>query len=115
MEHGVKWDVQHKQLPHARRSSIVSGMSESGNFLGRVVLNEYRESSAEFAYFTPDWYRENFEPFAAAAVSTPFFWAWNPNEYPEETSFAWITDDIQPETDPATHRVHVTFSMRSTA
>lgn len=115
MEHGVKWDVQHKQLPHARRSSIVSGMSESGNFLGRVVLNEYRESSAAFAYFTPDWYRENFEPFAAAAVSTPFFWAWNPNEYPEETSFAWLTDDIQPETDPATHRVHVTFSMRSTA
>jgi len=113
LERGVKVDAQHLDLPHARKTSIVNGMSESGNFLGRIQLNEYREGKAEFAWFTPIWYHSNFEPFVAAAVTKPFFWAWNPSDFPDETSFAWLTDDVQPATDPATRRMAATLSMRS--
>lgn len=113
LERGVKADVGHIDIVHARRSNVLSGMSESGNFLGRVLVSEWRESAAEFAWFTPDWYRDNFESFVIGAMTDPFFWAWNPDEYPEETAFAWIIDDIQPETDPATRRMAATISMRA--
>jgi hypothetical protein len=113
LERGVKVDVQHSDIVHARRSSVLAGMSESGNFLGRILLSEWRESIAEFAWFTPDWYRTNFEPFVVSAMTDPFFWVWNPDEYPDETAFAWIIEDIVPETDPATRRIAATISMRA--
>jgi Concanavalin A-like lectin/glucanases superfamily len=112
LERSVKVDVQHTNLYHARQASVLAGMSESGNFLGRVLTSEWRESQAEFAWFTPDWYREFFEPFAEASMTDPFFWVWNPDEYPEEVAFAWITETIRPETDPATRRVAATIGMR---
>lgn len=115
LERSVKVDVQHLNVIHARKSNVLAGMSEAGNFLGRVLVAEWRESQADFAWFTPDWYRTNFEPFAEAAMTEPFFWVWNPDEYPDETAFAWITDDIRPETDPATRRVAATIVMRAIA
>ena len=104
---------KHLVINYARKSNQVGGMSESGNFLGRITLSEWRESKAEFEWFTPDWYRANFEPFVAFAVDNPFFWAWNPDEYPEETAFAWLSEDVRPETDPVTRRVAATISMRA--
>jgi hypothetical protein len=115
LERSVKVDVQHADITHARQSEVLGGMSESGNFLGRVLIREWRESQAEFAWFTPDWYRTNFEPFAASAMTEPFFWAWNPTEYPDDTAFAWLIEEIRPETDPATRRMAATISMRAIA
>jgi hypothetical protein len=115
LERSVKVDAQHMDVVHARQSAALGGMSESGNFLGRVLTSEWRESQAEFAWFTPDWYRTYFEPFAESAMTEPFFWAWNPDEYPDETAFAWIIEDIRPETDPATRRIAATISMRAIA
>lgn len=113
LERSVKVDVGHVNLFHARQSNVLAGMSESGNFLGRVLTSEWRESQAEFAWFTPDWYRTYFEPFAESAMTDPFFWVWNPDEYPDEVTFAWITENIRPETDPATRRVAATIVMRA--
>jgi len=115
MERSIKVDVQHRDINHARRTDTLSAMSESGNFLGRSVISEWRESQADFAWFTPSWYRDTFEPFVENAVTEPFFWAWNPSEYPEDTAYAWLIDDVQPETDPATRRMAALLSMRAVA
>lgn len=115
LERSVKVDTDHIPISLGRRINVVSGMSETGNFLGRIVTGSYSESRAEFAHFTPDWYRAYFDPFVVAAQTTPFFWAWSPLEYPGETGFAWLTQDPQPEVSTVTRRVSVALNMRGLA
>lgn len=88
--------VGHSPLPLNRQTAILTGVSESGNYLGRVVTNETRQSVASFQNITQGWYRQNIEPFAEVAMDRPFFWAWRPQDYPLEVGFAWLTQDIQP-------------------
>jgi hypothetical protein len=115
MERGIDIDTEHVPITYARRSTIVSGMSESGNFVGRTVLKEWRETTAVFEHFTPDWYREFLDPFIEASKETPFFYCWLPLDYPAETGYAWMTNDPQPETSPITRRVNVQLQMRGIA
>ena len=115
LERGIKVDVTHVPITFGRRTSIVNGMSESGNFLGRIVLSEHRESRAEFFGFTPDFYRAQVDPFLAAAQEFPFFWAWAPAEYPLETGFAWLIADAEPEVSPDHRRIALTLDMAGLA
>lgn len=112
VERSIKVDVDHVPLRMGRKTKVVSGMSESGNFLGRVVLHETKQSTAEFAHITPDWYRTNFDPFVVNAQSYPFFFAWNPAEYPEDVNYAWLVNDPEPEVAPPTRRMSVELDMR---
>lgn len=88
--------VGHTPINYGRQSNVINGMSNNGNFLGRVTLQEKRKSSASFNNITPAWYRQNIEPFAAAAVEDPFFFAWRPQTYPDEVGYCWLTSDIVP-------------------
>lgn len=117
MERGLDEEAGHVPLIYGRRTTIVNGMSESGNFTGRIKLKEWRESTAAFSHFTPDWYRTNFEQsgFLRQASETPFFFAWHPITYPLETGFAWLTNDPIPETTSDTERVSFELEMRGIA
>jgi hypothetical protein len=106
---------KHVPITYGRRTNIVNGMSESGNFLGRIVTGEWRNSKAEFEWFTPEFYRSDIDDFLASAQDAPFFWAWSPDEYPAETGYCWLTNDAEPEVDPATRRVALTLEMRGVA
>lgn len=88
--------VGHTPLPHARKFSIANGRSESGNFLGRIVLGESRESTVPLSLITPAWYRANMDKFLAVADETPFFFAWRPQAYPREVGYGWLIDDPMP-------------------
>jgi hypothetical protein len=88
--------VGHSPITLNRRVEVVSGMSESGNYLGRIVTGSNLTTSASFTHLDPQWYRTNFDPFVVAAQTRPFFWAWRPFTYPSETGFAWLTSDPQP-------------------
>jgi hypothetical protein len=88
--------VGHTPLPHARKHAIANNRSESGNFLGRIVLGESRESTIPLSLISPDWYRENMDPFLAVADETPFFFAWRPQTYPREIGYGWLADDPMP-------------------
>lgn len=112
MERGIKVDVDHVPVKYGRKAKVVGGMSESGNFLGRIVTQDHRESKANFSHITPDWYRSTLDPFVAASKTTPFFFAWNPNEYPLETGYCCMTNDPMPEINPVTRRVSIDFEMR---
>ena len=111
LERGIKVDVTHIPIPFGRKTSIVNGMSESGNFLGRIVLGESRQSRAEFFGFTPEFYRASIDPFLDAAQENPFFWAWAPVDYPLDTGFAWLTSDVQPEVSPDHRRMALALDM----
>jgi hypothetical protein len=104
---------RHIPINLGKKTEVVNGMSESGQFLGRIVRTQYTQSKAEFEWFEPAWYRANFDPFVRASKDTPFFWAWNPDEQPDDTGYAWLTEDAIPDVDPVTRRMAVTLNMRA--
>jgi hypothetical protein len=85
--------VGHKPATLNRKTTVSSGFSETGQFLGRVKRRQMLEGKADFKNITPDWYRETFDPFVAAAEEVPWFWAWRPGAYPEEVGFMWLDGD----------------------
>lgn len=107
--------VGHRPAPYAIDSEVVSGMSESGQFLGRVVRRETIESSITQNNVSPEFYRQRIAPFARAAVTRPFFVAWRPGEYPEEIAFAWTTGSIQMENQSANGFVRFEIPFRALA
>jgi hypothetical protein len=94
MEEGIQAD--HSPLPLSRISDFVNGMSESGQFLGRITLSSQLESSASFANMSKDWIRSDLIPFLEFAEENPFFFAWSPLTYSDETAFAWLSSDPVP-------------------
>lgn len=88
--------VGHRPITLARNNVITTGVSESGEFLGRVRTREMLRTEVTVDNVEPAWYRANIDPFAEQAVLSPFFWAWRPYTYPQEVVFGWIRGDIQP-------------------
>lgn len=97
----------------ARKSEVVNGMSERGDYLGRVITSQWLEGIRhDYKHLRPDWYRTNVDPFILAAqTDTPFFYAWSPDDYPYEVVLAWLNDDPVVLTSPVTQRVHLTLNM----
>jgi hypothetical protein len=115
MERSIDVGQDHVPMIFGRRTNAVNSMSENGQFLGRIVLSEHRESKAQFKWFTDDFYRDDIDEFLEAAQETPFFFAWSPEEYPAEVSYAWLTNNAEPMVDPATRRVHLDLEMKGIA
>lgn len=115
LERGIKVDVSHVPLIFGRRTTVVNGMSESGNFLGRIVLSETRQTKAEFFGFNQTFYRASIDPFLAAAQENPFFWAWAPKDYPLDTGYAWLTSNSEPEVSPDHRRIALTLNLAGIA
>jgi hypothetical protein len=87
--------VGHKPLPFNRTANIVTGRSELGQFLGRILLAEMTSSQISMANVPPAIYRTQIEPWLKAAVTRPFFFAWRPFTYPKEVGYCWAAGDSQ--------------------
>jgi hypothetical protein len=85
--------IEHTPITYGRLAKIANGRSESGNFLGRIVLNERNESSVNVQHISPTFYRTDIDPFIAASKEVPFFFAWRPARYPNETGYAWMMNE----------------------
>lgn len=103
--------VGHTPIVYGRRTQVVSGMSESGNYLGRIITGGSLASSVSLENLTPAWYRTNFDPFLEAAKSVPFFWGWRPQQYSREVGFAWLTNDPAPSNSRANGMMSVEFEI----
>ena len=115
-ERGPELDADYAPPNLARRSNVVTGVSERGNYLGRIVTTQWVETSFQFKHFTPDWYRDEFDPFVVAAIDDrPFFYAWKPAAYPYEVGYLWTTEDPMPVTNPVTGRISVTLKVSGIA
>lgn len=86
----------HSPADLSQKTSYQSTMSESGQFLGRTVTRRGSETSFSWRHLSPDWYRDNFQPFVESAVTKPFFIQWKPSLYPLATSYGFTTGDIKP-------------------
>lgn len=85
--------VGHTPVPFGLRRTVSTGRSESGQFLGRVRRRETVEFAIDMPNLTPAWVRSDLEPFIDVSDTTPFFWAWRPEDYPAECAFCWTAGD----------------------
>lgn len=83
--------VGHTPISDGRSSTVSTGFSENGQFLGRVLRRDVFATKVELANLTPDWYRANLRPFADVAATRALFFAWRPQAYPAEVTYCWAT------------------------
>ncbi|MHC2533362.1 hypothetical protein [Bradyrhizobium diazoefficiens] len=93
----------HMAITDGIKVSVANGRSESGNFLGRIVLGEWRETTIPLSLISPDWFRTYMRPFLTDGRDLPFFFAWRPQTYPREVGFGWLMDDPAPTPDTSSH------------
>lgn len=96
----------------SQKNKYQSTMSDSGQFLGRTVTRKGLEASFSWRHLDDIWYREFFNPFVIAAVTTPFFIQWRPDRY-SAAVFGHTTKDIQPTNMGGTRLMAVGFTMRA--
>ncbi len=87
----------HVPLPFAASDEIVTGQAESGDFLGRIVTKQALTTSVSIIALDYDWFRQHMAAFVRVARTTPFFFAWMPESFPNEVGFAWLNNDVRPE------------------
>lgn len=97
LEEGIQ--ETHVPLPLAAVNEVLAGKSQNGAFLGKIVTSSELVSPATISNLSPDWVRDELMPFLDFAAEFPFFWAWSPLTYPDETAFAWLDNDPQPSFD----------------
>lgn len=88
--------VGHSPITLTRQRSASNGRSERGKFLGRIITQESVSTSAALQHLPKGWYRETFQPFVEAVGNDAFFWAWRPQEFPNEVGYCWLTSDPVP-------------------
>jgi hypothetical protein len=97
------------------QTNVMNGRSETGNFLGRVVLSEGRSTSIPFQRLDQSWYRTYMHPFIIAAKADPFFFAWKPQEFQRDVGYCWLTNDPQPSRHFDTGTMALTLNMGGVA
>ncbi len=104
--------VGHTPITYGYRTNVVNGYSEAGNFLGRIILSEHRESMIEMKNITPGWFRNYMVPFIESAQERPFFFNWRPDSYPYETGYCWTGEDIIGANELSNGMMGVEFKIR---
>ncbi len=107
--------VGHAPLPFNRKANIVTGRSDMGQFLGRIVLGETTESSLSLQNIDPAFFRSSVNPWLRASVSRPFYFAWRPGDYPLETGYCWASNDPQSSNQLANGFMQVSLSLQGIA
>lgn len=85
--------VNHTPITYGRNAVVSQVATSNGNLLDPVLRSVSLESSVSMDNIPPDYYRSKIHTqFALIAESgTPFFWAWRPQKYPNETGFCQMT------------------------
>ncbi len=88
--------VGHTPITMGRDTVTVGSYSENGQYLGEIVRRESRNNSINLENLTPDWYRDNLDPFISQRPRKPAFFSWRPEKYPTEVGYVWISGNPRP-------------------
>jgi hypothetical protein len=86
----------HQPITMSRRTTMTTLKSRGGQLLGRSFRRHGIATPASYKNLPSDWVRENLDPFVRSARLYPYFWAWRPQDFPEEVGYVWTDDDIAP-------------------
>jgi hypothetical protein len=95
----------------SRDSVIRPNRSEGGQWLGRSVIRSGSSMSASYNNLDNNWVRTTFKDFIDDAVLYPFFFAWRPDNYPEDVGYVWVSTDIKPSNTGVRDLMQVSLSM----
>lgn len=95
----------------SRSTSYSNEFSAAGNILGRVINRQGLTTKVDLRNLTDDWYRSSFDPFVQAARTTPFFYLWNPRDYPLDCIYGVCSDDIKPTLQGGREMMEVSFDI----
>lgn len=102
-------------INRALKTDVLSGFSESANFLGRLVRNQVHESKLEFANYDPTEFNDINDWIQGYVPTTPFFVAWAPQDFPSHVGFVWATDSPVTSKSTVTGNYSVVISFRGFA
>lgn len=98
--------VGHAPASIAKKVKRSTYGSENGQYLGQVIQRTYLTTSIEQENNSPDFVREYIVPFinhvngqvvVEDTAPSTFFFAWRPEDYPNEVVYGWTRDNISPE------------------
>ena len=95
----------------SRDTVIRPNRSEGGQWLGRSVIRSGSSMKVGYTNLENNWVRTTFKDFIDDAVVYPFFFAWRPDNYPEDVGYVWVQDDIKPSNMGRNSLMQVTFDM----
>ena len=107
--------VGHTPITYGRQRQAINGVSQAGEFLGQVVLNETLATTVDVQNLTPLWYRNELDPFFAMNPRKPIFWAWRPATYPNEVAYAWVEGSPQVSNQRSNGMMQTSFNLRGIA
>lgn len=109
--------VGHTPVTYGRKTNVATGMSENGDYLGRIVKNRVLNTSVKQENVTASFYRSTVEPFVkhADVESKPYFFAWRPSSYPVEVGYCWNTSNIVPSNQRSNGMMDFTINLRAHA
>lgn len=83
-------------IPYGRIAKVTSGRSEAGQFLGRIVTQEFVKDTVPLSLISPTYFRDHIADFLIDSKENPFFIVWRPQTYPEEVGYCHMTNDPAP-------------------
>lgn len=107
--------VGHTPINMGRERNVVNGVSQSGDWLGEVILNETLTTSVNLQNLTPDWYRNNLDRYFAQKPRKPCFWAWRPEKYSAEVGYCWVEGNPRPVNQRSNGMMQVSWNFRAIA
>jgi hypothetical protein len=114
MPRGVDVDADFLVPRFARKTEYAAPLSESGNYLGRIVTSQYIDGvSHTYSHLVSDFIREEIDPFIASVqAGDPFFYAMLADDgVSYDVAYAWFTEDPKPLKSPVTGRYKLNFKM----
>jgi hypothetical protein len=106
--------VGHAPITMSRVVDKVGNLAEGGQYLGKEIIRRGVQTSIAFKNLTPDFVRDEIDPFIESAITNAFFWCWRPQTY-REAAYVWTNDDIAPTNDAANGDMGVSFNVRGIA
>jgi hypothetical protein len=107
--------VGHTPITMGRERTAINGISQSGEYLGEVILNKSLTTGVSLQNLTPFWYRQNLDPFFAQSPRPPCFWAWRPKGYPAEVGYCWVEGNPRPTNQRSNGMMQVDWNFRGIA
>lgn len=103
--------VGHMPIRYARQSQGFGATANSGDRLGYVELGATLSANIVQRDLDPAWYRSNLKDIALQGKRATFFFAWDPENYPDEASFCWPINDPKPTINRVTGHIDITFEI----
>lgn len=105
----------HTPIVYGRERSTITGVSQSGEYLGEVVLNQSLANTVSLNNLTPTWYRNTLDAFFSRSPRAPCFYAWRPGDYPTEVAYCWIEGNPKPTNTGTRGLMSISWNFRGIA